>query len=39
MCHLYEDVAIAGAGLQNLGISSALGAFEQGGIFILPHLL
>jgi hypothetical protein len=26
-------------GLQNLGLCSALRAFEQGGIFIVPHLL
>ena len=32
-CHHY------GEGLQNLGICSALRAFEQGGIFIVPHLL
>jgi hypothetical protein len=37
--HSYGDVAIAGEGLQNLGLSSALRAFEQGGIFIVPHLL
>jgi hypothetical protein len=37
--HLYGDVTIAGEGLQNLGICSALRAFEQGGIFIVPHLL
>jgi hypothetical protein len=37
--HLYGDVTIAGEGLQNLGLCSALGAFEQGGIFIVPHLL
>jgi hypothetical protein len=36
--HLYGDVAIAGE-LQNLGLYSALRAFEQGGIFIVPHLL
>jgi hypothetical protein len=29
----------AGEGLQNLGLCSALKAFEQGGIFIVPHLL
>jgi hypothetical protein len=29
----------AGEGLQNLGLCSALRAFEQGGIFIVPHLL
>jgi hypothetical protein len=37
--HLYVDVTIAGEGLQNLGLGSALRAFEQGGIFIVPHLL
>jgi hypothetical protein len=26
-------------GLQNLGLCSAIRAFEQGGIFIVPHLL
>jgi hypothetical protein len=26
-------------GLQNLGLCLALRAFEQGGIFIVPHLL
>jgi hypothetical protein len=26
-------------GLKNLGLCSALRAFEQGGIFIVPHLL
>jgi hypothetical protein len=30
---------IAGEGLQNLDLCSALMAFEQGGIFIVPHLL
>jgi hypothetical protein len=30
---------IAGEGLKNLGLCSALRAFEQGGIFIVPHLL
>jgi hypothetical protein len=29
----------AGEGLQNLGLCSALRAFEQGGIVIVPHLL
>jgi hypothetical protein len=29
--HLYGDVTIAGEGLQNLGLCSALRAFEQGG--------
>jgi hypothetical protein len=37
--HLYGDVTITGEGLQNLGICSALRVFEQGGIFIVPHLL
>ena len=37
--HLYGDVTIAGEELQNLGLCSALRAFEQGGIFIVPHLL
>jgi hypothetical protein len=33
--HLYGDVTITGEGLQNLGLCSALRAFEQRGIFIL----
>jgi hypothetical protein len=37
--HLYGDVTIACEELQNLGLCSALKAFEQGGIFIVPHLL
>jgi hypothetical protein len=37
--HLYGDIIIAGEGLQILGLCSALRAFEQGGIFIVPHLL
>jgi hypothetical protein len=37
--HLYVDVTIASEGLQNLGLCSALRAFEQGGIFHVPHLL
>jgi hypothetical protein len=37
--HLYGDITIAGEGLQNLGLCSTLRAFEQGGIFIVPHLL
>jgi hypothetical protein len=37
--HFYGDVTIAGEELQNLGLYSALRAFEQGGIFIVPHLL
>jgi hypothetical protein len=40
ICHLgYRDVTITGEGLHNLGLCSALRAFEQGGIFIVPHLL
>jgi hypothetical protein len=35
ICH----VTITGEGLQNLGLCSALRAIEQGGIFIVPHLL
>jgi hypothetical protein len=35
----YGDVTITGEGLQNFGLCSALRAFEQGGIFIVPHLL
>jgi hypothetical protein len=37
--HLYGDVTITGEGLQSLGLCSALRAFEQGKIFIVPHLL
>jgi hypothetical protein len=37
--HLYGDGTIAGEGLQNLGLCSGLRAFDQGGIFIVPHLL
>jgi hypothetical protein len=36
--HLYGDVTIADEGLQNLDLWSALRAFEQGGIFIVPQL-
>jgi hypothetical protein len=36
--YLYGDVTIADEGLQNLDQCSALRAFEQGGIFIVPHL-
>jgi hypothetical protein len=39
MFHLDGDVTITGEGLQNLGLCSALRAFEQGGIFIVSHLL
>jgi hypothetical protein len=35
----YGDITIAGEGLQNLGLCSALRAFEQRGIFIVQHLL
>jgi hypothetical protein len=37
--HLYGDVTVADEGLQNLGLCSALRAFEQWGIFIVPQLL
>jgi hypothetical protein len=37
--HLYGDITITGERLQNLGLCSALRAFEQRGIFIVPHLL
>jgi hypothetical protein len=37
--YLYGDVTIAGEGLQILGLCSVLRAFEQGGTFIVPHLL
>jgi hypothetical protein len=33
--HQYEDVTTAGKGLQNLGLR----VFEQGGVFIVSHLL
>jgi hypothetical protein len=36
---LHQDVTIAGEGLQTLGLCSALRTFEQGGNFIVPHLL
>jgi hypothetical protein len=39
MFHLYGNVTNTGEGLQNLGLSSAHRAFEQEGIFIVPHLL
>jgi hypothetical protein len=35
--HIYGDVTITGEGLQNLGLSSAFRASEQGGILIVPH--
>jgi hypothetical protein len=37
--HLHGDATIVGEGLQNLGLSSALTALEQGGIFFVPYLL
>jgi hypothetical protein len=37
--HLQGDVIIAGERQQNLSRFSALKAFEQGGIFIVPHPL
>jgi hypothetical protein len=37
--YVYRDVTIASEGLQNLGLCSALRAFEQGGIFIVLHVL
>jgi hypothetical protein len=36
---IYGNITIAGEGLQKLGLCSVLTAFEQGGIFIVPHLL
>jgi hypothetical protein len=36
---VYVDVTITGEGLQNLDLCSALRAFEQGVVFIVPHLL
>jgi hypothetical protein len=35
----HVDVTITGEGLQHLGLYSVLRAFEQGGIFIVSHLL
>jgi hypothetical protein len=37
--HLYWDIIITGEGLQNLGLCSALRAFEDDEIFIVPNLL
>jgi hypothetical protein len=37
--HSYGDVTVAGERLRNLGLYLALRAFEQEGIFIVPHLL
>jgi hypothetical protein len=36
---VYGDVTITGDGLQNIGLCLALRTFEQGGVFIVPHLL
>jgi hypothetical protein len=35
----FKILRYTGEGLQNLGLCSALRAFEQGGIFIVPQLL
>jgi hypothetical protein len=35
----HGDITIAGEGLQNMGLCSVLMAFEQGGVFIVSHLL
>ena len=35
----FKILRYTGEGLQNFGLCSALRAFEQGGIFIVPHLL
>ena len=37
--HLHGDVTIAGEGQQNLDLCSVLRVGEQGGIFIMSHLL
>jgi hypothetical protein len=37
--HLYGDVSIADEGLHYLSLCLALRAFEQQGMFIVPHLL
>jgi hypothetical protein len=39
MFHSYGNVTIASEGLQNLGLCLALRAFEQEGVFIVPHQL
>jgi hypothetical protein len=36
--HVYGNVTINGERLQNLGLCSAIRAFEQEGIFIVPHV-
>jgi hypothetical protein len=35
----HGNFTIAGEGLQNLGLRLVLRAFEQGGVFIVSHLL
>jgi hypothetical protein len=35
--HLYGDITITGEGHQNVGLCSALRAFGQGGIYIVPR--
>ena len=37
--HSYGNVTIAVEGLQHLDLCSALMTFNQGGIFIVPHLM
>jgi hypothetical protein len=37
--YVFGDVTITGEGLQNIGLCSALRALEQGGVFIVQHLL
>jgi hypothetical protein len=37
--YIYGNNTITGERLQNIGLCSALRAFEQGGIFIVPHLM
>jgi hypothetical protein len=39
LCPVHGDVTITGEGQQNLGLCSVLRAIEQGGIFVVPHLL
>lgn len=37
--HSYRGITIAGGSVQNLGLSMAHMAFEQGGVSIVPYLL
>jgi hypothetical protein len=37
--HIWRRHHYTGKGLQHFGLCSALRAFEQGGVFIVPHLL